>query len=109
MEQIEQERLACLPYGQWHTQQGSIVLFDRQYRPIYSQDDKGNIAVMSGNEWIDNIDADKTEYFYNDGNSPDKEFHTLAKVKKVLADWTMKYRHQQVSKLPLPKPQAKQG
>ena len=109
MEQIEQEQLSCLPYGQWYTQADVTVLFDRQYRPIYSLNDKGDIAPMKGDEWIDGIVEDKTEYFYKEPSSPEQDFYTLAKVKKILADWTMKYRQQQLSGLPLPKHNAKQG
>lgn len=108
MEQIEQERIYSLPYGQWLTEDGAAVLFDRKYRPIFLQDEKGNITQMNGDEWIERIVADKTEYFYKDASTPELDFYTLAKVKKVLADWFMKYRQQKVSQLPLPK-QSKQG
>ena len=104
MEQLEQERLDCLPYGQWHTNDQSIVIFDKQHRPIFScKGGDGDITLMNGDEWIDGIVEDKTQYFYNETNSPSQEFHTLAKVKKIMADWMMKYRQQKLSQLSLPK------
>lgn len=109
MEKFEQERLNCLPYGQWHTKDGSVVLFDREHRPIFAQGDKGDIEFMKGDEWINDIVQDRTEYFYDDRKTPEMDFYTLAKVKKVLADWMMKYQQQRLSRVSKPKSNKQRG
>jgi hypothetical protein len=105
MDPQEKKLFDCLPYGQWHTKGNAVVLFDREHRPIYSKKG-GDITPMNGDEWIEDIIPEKTEYFYKDGTTPQGDFHTLAKVKKVLADWTMNYRLQKVSQLALPNPKS---
>jgi hypothetical protein len=104
---LEQERLECLPYGQWRTKDHQLVLFDRQYRPIFSENRKGDITMMHGDEWIDGIVEDQTEYFYDDSKTSEMDFYTLAKIKKLMAEWTMRWRQQSTSTLQKPKAKAK--
>jgi hypothetical protein len=44
-----------LLYGQWVTIDGTVVLFDRKYRPRWCRYPDGTITTADPSEWIDNI------------------------------------------------------
>jgi len=67
----EAEKEYCrvtLPYGKWTTKDGTEVLFNRKYQPIWVKhfDRKADIAALDW--WVPNIV--KQEWYYNDGNPP---------------------------------------
>jgi hypothetical protein len=45
----------ALPYGCYFVADGSIVLFDRRYRPIYTCDRNGRVAVDDPRRWVRGI------------------------------------------------------
>jgi hypothetical protein len=56
-----------LPYGRWTTGDNRIIIFNREYQPIFERIGEVNHFIKHG-EIIENIS--KVEYFYDDSNSP---------------------------------------
>jgi hypothetical protein len=61
-----------LPYGWWIERDGSCVLFNRYYVPIWRRTPDGNVSAVTGpwrygKKWIDWV---RQAYFYNDGCLP---------------------------------------
>jgi hypothetical protein len=44
-----------LLYGKWTTADGTVVLFDRKYRPRWRRKPDGTVAAADPAEWIDGI------------------------------------------------------
>jgi hypothetical protein len=55
---------ARLLYGQWTTSDGSIILFDRKYRPAWKRRPDGTVAPADPTQWIEGIVAER--WFYTD-------------------------------------------
>jgi len=85
-----------LPYGVWTCEDGTKVLFNRAYEPIFKMSPEGNVNRADPMEWIKWV---KQEYFYNDSNPPFRYFpgenqrlrknrrETLKKCVSILIDW----------------------
>ena len=56
-----------IPYGRWTCDDGSEVIFNRHYQPMFKRANDEN-EFMLPDTWISNIA--KIEYFYGDHNSP---------------------------------------
>jgi hypothetical protein len=68
-----------MPYGIWTMPDGAIVLFNRQYQPIWYKQ-KGKPAVeMERSQWVN---WEIQIHLFRDGNSPWKNRNTL----KILTD-----------------------
>ena len=57
-----------LPYGRWRCDNGTEVLFNRDYRPLWQKSASGTITVADPDEWIT---FSRQEWFFGDTNSPD--------------------------------------
>lgn len=56
-----------LPYGRWTTGDNRVIIFNREYQPIFERVNDIN-KFIEHDEIIENIS--KVEYFYDDSNSP---------------------------------------
>lgn len=56
-----------LPYGRWTCDDGRVVIFNREYQPIFQRVDGVNRFILHS-EFIKDIA--QVEYFYGDHNSP---------------------------------------
>jgi hypothetical protein len=71
---------AHLPYGYYERADGSQVLFDRDYAPMWGRDaDGSNVRKASG--WIEHV---KQGWFYDDYCSPNSPIYRQ-RHKKALA------------------------
>lgn len=66
------------PYGKWTTTDGTQVLFNRSYNPIWKKDSDGTLTEITEYWFVPNIES--SEYYYNDWCAPHRDFH-LAKTK----------------------------
>lgn len=57
-----------MPYGMWATEEGTKVLFNRKYQPIWAKYPSGQIVKPDPNWWVQNIVTQ--EYYYDDGCPP---------------------------------------
>ena len=56
-----------IPYGRWTCEDGTEIIFNREYQPMFKRADLTN-SFMLPDTWIKDIV--KTEYLYSDHNSP---------------------------------------
>jgi hypothetical protein len=57
-----------LPYGKWTTEDGTEVLFNRKYQPIWVKHPDGKVDSAARDWWVSNIV--KQEWYYDDSNRP---------------------------------------
>jgi hypothetical protein len=65
-----------LPYGVWRRHDGSEVLFNRSYSPLYERASTyatDNICPHPVGRWVWINDIDKEIFFYNDSCSPNRK------------------------------------
>ena len=77
-------RLA-LPYGKWTCSDGTEVLFNRDYSPIWERPANGAVKIVTpGND----VNHESSEHFYDDATAPYKgNGNSLRKCLKVLEEW----------------------
>ena len=69
-ERVRQAMMQNLPYGRYVLADGSTVLFNRRYQPIYDRD--------CWVQWV------AQEWFFNDGNPPWRNNETLVRCLDIL-------------------------
>lgn len=75
-----------LPYGKWVCGDGSEVLFNRDYTPIWLKTPLGKVTSIDIDTWVDY--KEKTEFYYGDGDAPYRgNRSTFLKCTSVLEDW----------------------
>jgi hypothetical protein len=83
-----------VPYGQWTCADGRLVLFNRNYTPIYERRPDALGRVADHSEWVEWL---RQEFFFNDGNSPVSWWYVPAwewqpvvrHINKLLVDWAL--------------------
>jgi hypothetical protein len=78
----EEIRSSLFAYGFWKLANGDIVVFNRQYVPMFHQVADGRWQTVKGQPWYDDIvDA---ENFYHDGHSElQKRRRSIAGMKRL--------------------------
>ena len=56
-----------LPYGRYNCSDGSYVLFNRDYEPLYRVQPDGTFSACDPREWIRHVSKD---FFYKEGHAP---------------------------------------
>lgn len=56
-----------LPYGKWTCADGTEVLFNRDYCPIWYKTPTGKVGTLDPDTWISYVE---TNHYYNDGQIP---------------------------------------
>jgi len=74
-----------LPYGKWTCANGTVVLFNRGYKPIWSRSPGTAVLAMLGDEWIENIVRE--EWFYDDSNPPWRDSGSRRRCEQILRDF----------------------
>jgi hypothetical protein len=74
---------ASLPYGMWTQEDGTEVLFNRSYRPMWKRTPEGEVSKTSG--WVDEIV--KVQHYYDDWTPPYRSDATRIKCQAVLDAW----------------------
>lgn len=86
-----------LPYGKWFCADGSEVLFNRDYCPIWKKLDSGEIIDIDPSTQIDYEDS---EHYYYDRTAPySGDLSTLELCLSVLKDWGVEKQIPQVLNL----------
>jgi len=70
------------PYGKWTCEDGSQVLFNRSYRPIYQRSPDGFVSEADPRKWVESIVSDV--FFWDDSTKKDAKARA---VRKALNDW----------------------
>lgn len=68
------------PYGKWTMEDGTQVLFNRRYQPIWKKQPDGTV-IEADKDWEVPEIAIK-EYYYDDSCPPDGDY-SLAKTRKT--------------------------
>jgi hypothetical protein len=72
-------------YGQWITADGTVVLFDRKYRPRWRRTPDGTVTPADPSQWVDGIVQES--WFYSDRCSlPDRKQINA----RIVAEWRLK-------------------
>jgi hypothetical protein len=80
-----------LPYGKWTCEDGSQVLFNRDYCPLWKKEKDGTVTAVDPNTWIEHDDRNE-EWFYTDGSRPVDNRKTLEACRTVLREWGVEGR-----------------
>ncbi len=75
---------SVLPYGQWTTRNGDIVLFNRSYAPFAIKYPDGMFELCD-RFWVNDIV--KQEFFWDDWTSPWRKRESIGKCCKILSQW----------------------
>jgi hypothetical protein len=94
LSQFKPQRL-LLPYGKWICVDGTEVLYNRDYAPIWQKSPKGNVTKIDADTWVEHIDHSK--HYYDDRTAPyygNKQ--TFELCLRVLDEWGVKDKLPQV-------------
>jgi hypothetical protein len=74
-----------LPYGKWTSSDGTEVLFNRDYSPIWERPAGGSTKMIAPETYVNH---DSSEHYYDDRTAPYYgNADTLEKCHKVLEEW----------------------
>jgi hypothetical protein len=73
-----------MPYGKWTCADGTEVLFNRDYRPIWKKHPNGKVVVAAPDEWVKFA---KQEFLFGDHNAPDEDRDSYRICTNQLRDW----------------------
>ena len=73
-----------LPYGWWTLADGSHVLFDRGYCPLWARTPQGVVTAADPTQWTEWV---WQSWLYDDSNPPWRNKATRARCEAVLARW----------------------
>ena len=77
-----------MPYGKWTCTDGTEVLFNRDYRPIWKRHPNGVVVAADPDEWVKFA---KQEYLFGDHNTPDEDRDSYRICIKQLGDWGVQH------------------
>jgi hypothetical protein len=73
-----------MPYGKWTLTDGTEVLYNRNYQPIWWKTSAGKITSKKP-QWVMGIQSD--EVYFNDGSKPWEKNESKQKCERVLKDF----------------------
>lgn len=74
-----------LPYGKWTCEDGSEVLFNRDYCPIWKRNPDAVVSIMKPDQYVKH---EHSEYYYDDRTAPYYENEqTFVQCTAILNDW----------------------
>lgn len=75
-----------IPYGKWTCADGTEVLFNRDYCPLWARSLDGEVIPIDPDTWINYVG--ESLYYFNDGTTPwSGNEDVLAKGMEVLKQW----------------------
>jgi hypothetical protein len=77
-----------LPYGKWTCGDGTEVLFNRDYRPIWKKHPNGIVVAADPDEWVKFA---VQEYLFGDHNTPDDDRDSYRICMNQLGDWGVQH------------------
>jgi hypothetical protein len=89
-----------IPYGKWVCPDGSEVLYNRDYRPLWKRKADSTVLAINSDLYIEH-ERDKTEGYFNWENTPNwSDPIIIRKVgMSVLQEWGVKNRKPQILNL----------
>ena len=76
----------ALPYGWWTMHDGSHVLFDRSYSPLWARSPDGVVTACDRTQWTEWV---RMEWFYDYATPPWRNKETRARCEEVLRRWAL--------------------
>ncbi|MGD9649365.1 MAG: hypothetical protein AB7U41_01090 [Dongiaceae bacterium] len=73
-----------MPYGQWICDDGTKILHNRDYHPIWSMSPDGKVESPAPETWVR---YSKEEWFFEDGTEPWTTKETKIKCDKILNEF----------------------
>jgi len=77
-----------MPYGKWTCADGTEVLFNRDYRPIWKRRPNGVVVAADPDEWVKFA---KQQYFFGDHSTPDEDPDSYRICMRQLRDWGVEH------------------
>lgn len=77
-----------LPYGKWTCADGTEVLFNRDYRPIWRRHPNGMVVPADPDEWVNFV---KQEYIFGELNTPNEDRGSYRVCINQLRDWGVEH------------------
>ncbi len=84
-----------LPYGKWLCADGTEVLYNRDYCPIWARTRDGKVFTLDPDTWIANIQTSVSHYFA-DRSTPWSSKTTHEKCMAVLKEWGVHNRRPRI-------------
>lgn len=84
-----------LPYGKWICADGTEVLYNRDYCPIWAKTPAGEVLTLDPDTWISGIQNSNHSYF-GDGSKPWNDKATLEKCLNALKEWGVQKRRPRI-------------
>lgn len=85
-----------LPYGKWTCVDGTEVLFNRDYRPIWKKQSNGTVVAANPNEWVTFKDQ---EFLFGDHNPPREDRNSHRICINLLRNWGVEHDAPEMLKL----------
>ena len=86
-----------LPYGKWILTDGTEILFNKDYSPLWLRKPGGKAQPVNHRGWIDS-DRD-VEFYFDESNQPwDSNFGTWSRCENVLREWKVENRRSELMK-----------
>jgi hypothetical protein len=77
-----------MPYGKWTCADGTEVLFNRDYRPIWKKHSNGMVVAADPDEWVI---FTKQEFLFGDHNAPHEDRDSDRICTNQLRDWRVQH------------------
>lgn len=74
----------CMPYGKWTCADGTEVLFNRDYCPIWLRTPSGFVYDIAPNVLVPHV---KQEFYYQDSTTPDFDQNSHERCVDILTEW----------------------
>ena len=86
-----------LPYGKWTLQDGTEILFNKDYCPLWLRKPGGKAESVNHRGWVDN--EREIEFYFDESNQPwNSNFGTWSICENVLRDWKVENRRSELMK-----------
>ena len=77
-----------LPYGKWTCADGTEVLFNRDYRPIWKKHPNGKVVAADPDEWVNFVNQ---KWQYGELNTPHEHRNSYRMCIEQLRHWGVEY------------------
>ena len=84
-----------LPYGKWICADGTEVLYNRDYCPIWARTPAGKVFTLDPDTWVSGIQS-SNDFYYADGSKPWDNKISLDKCLDALKSWGVEKRRPRV-------------
>lgn len=86
-----------LPYGKWTLADGTEILFNKDYCPLWLKKPNGKAKPIDHRGWVDS--ERELEFYFDESNQPwDSNFGTWSNCEDILRKWKVENRRSELMK-----------